>query len=417
MSLAIIKPKERRITLHKFQGDAWNSKTRFTWMIAGTGGGKTWFEPYWARREIIKYPKDAGMLVAPNYRMLMRNVLYGTNTAPGFLRVNKDLIARRKDGSLKVNKNEGIIQLASGGMVYLGSADREGSLEGAHVRWAVLDELALMSRLAWIVMQARTGFLEGDVFGATTPWGMNWVKKEIYDPWAKGEDPDSTVVQFTSIDNPHYPIAEYERARRRMSPQMFNMRYRGQFERLEGLIWPELAGCVIGPFPIPKEWVKLAANDFGWFPNPTCILEAVRSPEHNYYVTKVSKKTKMGQGEIEKDLRATGAKRIWPDPSEKRLIEELRRKGVRIPSKRTENDVEYGLGKVTEMLKTGRLKIFKDTCVDLVDEAESYRRDENGKVVKKDDHACDALRYLIASEEGQSKRSPITIISMAKGED
>lgn len=417
MSLVTKRQKTRAIKLHKFQGRAWNSKTRFTWMIAGTGGGKTWFEPYWARREIQRHPKDAGMLVAPTYKMLIRNVLYGTRTAPGFLRVNADLIARKKDGSLKVNKQEGMIELITGGVVYLGSADREGSLEGPHVKWAVLDELALMSRLAWIVMQARVGLHEGNVFGGTTPWGLNWVKKEIYDPWAKGEDPDSTIMQFTSIDNPYYPIAEYERAKRSLSPQMFNMRYRGQFERLEGLIWSELASCVIDPFPIPKEWVKLAAIDFGWFPNPTCTLEAVRDPEHNYYITKVTKKTKMSQGEIEKDLRATGAKRIWPDPSEKRLIEELRRKGVRIPSRRTENAVEFGLGKVTELLRTGRLKIFKDTCVDLVDEAESYRRDENGKVVKKDDHACDALRYLIASEEGQSKHSPITIISMAKGED
>ena len=417
MNLVAHRQKTREIELHEFQGQAWDSKTRFTWMIAGTGGGKTWLGPWWARREIIRNPKDAGMIVGPTYKMLLRNALYGTYRAPGFLRVNADLIARDKSGRQKVNKNEGTIELITGGIVYLGSADREASLEGAHVKWLWADEVALMSRLAWIVMQTRIGIQQGDFFGGTTPWGLNWLKKEVFDPWAKGEDKDATVVQFTSIDNPHYPLAEWERMKRKLSPQMFGMRHRAQFERLEGLIWPELAGCVIDPFPIPKEWVKLAAIDFGWFPHPSCILEAVRSPEHEYYITKVTKKTKMSQGEIEKDLRATGAKRIWPDPSEKRLIEELRRKGVRIPSKRTENSVEYGLGKVTELLRIGRLKIFKDTCVDLVDEAESYRRDENGKVVKKDDDACDTLRYLAASEEGQSKRSPITIISMAKGED
>ena len=44
----------------------------------------------------------------------------------------------------------------------------------------------------------------------------------------------------------------------------------------------------------------------------------------------------------------------------------------------------------------GGLKIFT-TCRSLVSEIRIYRRDEKGKIVKENDHAVDALRYLILS--------------------
>jgi len=410
METAVARLQEKReIRLHQHQGEVWNSTKRFNWMIAGTGGGKTWFGPYWARREIERYPNDAGMIVGPSYRMLYRNALYGTVQSPGFLRVNADLIARHKDGSPRMNKQEGWIELITGALVYLGSSEHEISLEGAHVKWMWDDEVALSSRLAWIIKQGRLGLLQGDFYGGTTPAGMNWLHKEVFLPWSKGERPDTHIVQFTSIDNPYYPVAEYERAEREMSPQMFSMRYGGKFERLEGLIWPELASKVIKPFEIPKEWVKLGGLDWGYSPHPLAYVEGYRNPNREYFITKVTKKTQMMTPEIEQMLRASGAKRIQSPPEVKRENEELKAKGL--PMKEAVNAVDYGLGKVTELLRTDRLHIFEGSCVDLADEAESYHRDENGKVVKEGDDACDALRYLIASEEKQTGGIHVGIIS------
>ena len=43
-------------------------------------------------------------------------------------------------------------------------------------------------------------------------------------------------------------------------------------------------------------------------------------------------------------------------------------------------------------MEQGRFKIF-NTCRDLLTEFRLYRRDEKGRIVKKDDHGMDAMRY------------------------
>ena len=48
------------------------------------------------------------------------------------------------------------------------------------------------------------------------------------------------------------------------------------------------------------------------------------------------------------------------------------------------------------MLSTGKLQIFSN-CVNLLRELRGYIRDEKGRVVKTDDHACDAMRYMCMS--------------------
>lgn len=58
--------------------------------------------------------------------------------------------------------------------------------------------------------------------------------------------------------------------------------------------------------------------------------------------------------------------------------------------------VEAGLMKVWEWLSEGRIKVF-NTCQNFLAEYRLYRRDEKGNVVKENDHAMDAWRYLVMS--------------------
>lgn len=60
------------------------------------------------------------------------------------------------------------------------------------------------------------------------------------------------------------------------------------------------------------------------------------------------------------------------------------------------NAVEAGILKVYRMMTQGKLKIFK-SCTNTLEEFRLYRRDEDGKVIKEDDHLMDAMRYLIMS--------------------
>jgi hypothetical protein len=76
----------------------------------------------------------------------------------------------------------------------------------------------------------------------------------------------------------------------------------------------------------------------------------------------------------------------------RQLIVEYRKEGLNV--RPADNAVEAGIHAVWDRLSTGRLKIFKH-CTKTFKEYEMYQRDVNGKVVKKNDHFMDALRYLV----------------------
>ena len=46
------------------------------------------------------------------------------------------------------------------------------------------------------------------------------------------------------------------------------------------------------------------------------------------------------------------------------------------------------------LLSAGRLKVFA-SCQDWINEYRIYRRDDKGRVVKKNDHLMDASRYIV----------------------
>ena len=57
-----------------------------------------------------------------------------------------------------------------------------------------------------------------------------------------------------------------------------------------------------------------------------------------------------------------------------------------------DNSRESGIYRIYQMLSFGQLKVFK-TLRNWLGEYRIYRRDENGKVVKQNDHLMDATRY------------------------
>lgn len=86
------------------------------------------------------------------------------------------------------------------------------------------------------------------------------------------------------------------------------------------------------------------------------------------------------------------------------VISLYRRAGldVRLPDK----SVEAGLHFVWEMLSQGRLRVFQ-SCTAWFEEFRLYRRDNQGRVVKQNDHLMDATRYLCFSGLSRMKTKPL----------
>lgn len=167
---------------------------------------------------------------------------------------------------------------------------------------------------------------------------------------------------------------------------------------------------LVDPFEIPESWPRMFALDVGW--NRTACMWGALDPNtqiiylyDEYYVgqqlpiihaTSILGRGKWIPGVI--DPAANG--RNASDGAA--LMEEYSNYGLELEN--AKNDVEAGITRQQMLMATGRLKVFK-TCRNWASEYIVYRRDNNGRVVKKDDHALDCSRYIVLNSERMASAS------------
>lgn len=356
-----------------------------------TSTHNTYCGPWWLYTEISKAPAEDYLVVAPTYKMLKRATL------PALIDAFRGTDLQ---GELKESRGEYI--LPTGGRIWLGTGDRPETLEGGQYKAAWLDEAGQMKYMVWVVIQARLGFKQGRCFMTTTPYGMNWLYKYIYKPWQQG-DKDYEVINFASTDNPGYSSDEFERARRAMDPNLFDMRYRGLFRKMEGLVYPDFEprhaiDPYFDPKYPPKEYRLQGAIDFG-YNNPMAIYKGALSPDDQLVIYHETYRTETLLKDVAPDMMDM---QYVADPSGKREIEELKALGVDIVPGL--NDPPILTAAMNARVRTDRLFVFK-TCVNWLDEIETYAWDPGkDKPIKKDDHAMNATEQMILKLDGRPMR-------------
>lgn len=159
--------------------------------------------------------------------------------------------------------------------------------------------------------------------------------------------------------------------------------------------WDEVS---VDPFQIPPFWRRGYGMDVGW--NRTSAIWIAQDPSDSTMYAYAEHY--MGQAVPVIHAEAIKARGAWIrgaiDPASrgrsqdegKKLITQYRDNGLDvIPAI---NAVEPGLYDMWQALSIGRFKFFR-TLTNTRSEYSLYRRDENGKVVKKNDHLMDAVRY------------------------
>lgn len=198
-----------------------------------------------------------------------------------------------------------------------------------------------------------------------------------------------------------------------------------------GAIYPvNVADITVEPFKIPGFWPRVYGLDVGW--NRTAAVWAAIDTDADIVYLYSTYYRSQAEPSIHADAIKTRGKWIPGviDPSSRgrgandgiRLIEQYDNYGLTLfPA---DNSVEAGLLAVWQRLSNGSLKVFS-SCGEWFDEFRLYRRDEKGKIVKRDDHLMDASRYLIMSglnvasteprdpswydkEVGDNTRNPLT---------
>lgn len=195
-------------------------------------------------------------------------------------------------------------------------------------------------------------------------------------------------------------------------PYQRDARSKGIPQLGSGAIYPvPESEIVCDPFEIPKYWPRCYALDVGW--NRTAaVWGAWNQDDDAVYLYAEHYRS---QAEPAIHAAAIHAKGKWingvVDPAARgrtqvdgtQLIQQYHDLGLRIEP--AQNAVEAGLYAVWERLSAGRLFVFK-SLQNWLSEFRVYRRDENGKIVKQNDHLMDATRYLIMSGLQVAVREP-----------
>lgn len=195
-------------------------------------------------------------------------------------------------------------------------------------------------------------------------------------------------------------------------PYLRDARSKGIPSLGSGAIYPiPLEDVLINPFEIPPFWKRGYGFDVGW--NRTAALWLAQDPlDLTIYAYT---EHYMGQATPQVHAMAIKARGEWItgaiDPASRQrqqaeglqLLATYQTLGLNIVP--AINAVDPGLYEVWSRLETGRLRFFT-TLQNLQGEYRLYRRDENGKIVKKNDHLMDAMRYGVMTFDAIGKVKP-----------
>jgi hypothetical protein len=410
-----------RYNFHAGQLRAWQSTARFVAPIAGTQGGKTSFEPLWLHREIQARGPGDYLAVTATFPLLKLKMLpeFLKFFGPETLNLGQWKAA---DHAFQFHADET--------RIIFGSATHPESLESATAKAAVLDEAGQdQFRLgSWEAIQRRLSLAEGRALIATTPYNMGWLKQQIYDPWRAG-DTSIEVVQFPSISNPAFPVAEFERMKGKLPAWKFAMFYLGQFMRPAGQIYGDYSdeyredgGHKVHAFDVPPSWPRYVGIDFGAVHTALIWLAVDPAADVMYlYAESMDGDKTTKQHAAAALAKARGVNVLtWHGgaKSETQQRMDWREAGVPIQEPRVW-DVESGIDKVIGLFKTRQLFVF-DSCAGVRDELGTYSREvgEDGQPTeaikdKADFHRLDAVRYGVLGALNVTVESEDTV-SMAE---
>lgn len=376
-------------TPHKYQQAILDSQAEQLLVVAGHRAGKSAVGSVWLIQQIAADIK-AGiktdyLVLGPTYRILTQSTL-------------KSLFTYWPKGLGAYKKQDSVIQLVNGGVVWIRSADKPDAVEGMLVKAAWMDEAALCNETTYDKVCQRLVQRKGEPHGrllmTTTPYGSPscWMNLRLIEQ--RKELVYLFYTNFSMADNPYIERTVYDRAKATMNESIFQRDFEGRFVKLEGLIYPEFdrSQHVIEPFETPSHWPKWSGLDYGWT-DPTSILGITFDPEDKiFYIYTQFYGSKKPVEKIGAYLKQHMFSYTLYDPSAVAVMNEVRAV-CKLRIEPADNSVDVGTQRITKLLKETRIKVF-DTCDDLIREMEGYCYDKNGiKPAHENSHSPDSLRY------------------------
>jgi hypothetical protein len=211
------------------------------------------------------------------------------------------------------------------------------------------------------------------------------------------------MVNATWQDAPHLSQAQRDELWQSIPPFQRDARSKGIPSLGAGAIFPiPEERFTVDDFEIPNFWPRAYAMDVGW--NNTAAIWGTWDRQSD--VVYLYSCYKQGMLEPASHVDAIRARGQWIpgviDPASRgraqrdgvALYDEYVRMGLNLDL--ADNAVEAGIHAIYRRLVSGRLQVFT-SLHPFFEEIRLYRRDENGKIVKDNDHLMDCCRYLLMS--------------------
>lgn len=309
----------------------------------------------------------------------------------------------------------------NGSEIHLKGADNPDSLVGRGLKGIVIDEIARIrnhQRLWEEILRPSLSDYQGWGIFISTPQGKNYFW-QLFVKGQKNED-EFKSWQFKTSDNPFIPRSEIKAAQDMMNDRYFRQEYEASFEDYTGLVWPEFSekDHMIEPFDIPDWYDTFGCIDTA-VSGTTAALKMAVDENGNLVICDEYYEQNKRVSEVVSKLKDWKVKSWFIDPASSAknqvkegniysLHDEYRDYGIY--ARHAENDVNAGINRVAEFLKSKKIKIFR-TCKNLLEEISQYHWSEERETVsgvtvpkpyKEFDHAVDCLRYLVMTRSSES---------------
>lgn len=428
-------PKQQQFLKHALDPKG----PKYTLYCGGIGSGKTLIGCITVLSWAVLHPGD--YLVCRQYYPELK-----ITTLKTFLEIcPKELIAeyRVADGIVKIKSAGGKIS-----NVIFRQLEEPDKLRSLNLSGFYIDESSQVSEHAFMLLQGRLrgpGLRKGIL--TTNPAGHDWqyfwfVKQDMF---SKEEAKKQyALIKAPSTENVHLPEGYVQSMMDSWSEDRIQREIFGSFDSFEGQVYHEFRRDVhvVKPFVIPDHWTRIMGMDHG-YRNPAAVLWGAVDHDENIYIYREFYEREwliheICKGKTDKDgykpgiVKLTAKERIEQariDPStrnrrgsngESDYDEYLEHLPAGFSLLLANNDKQTGIDrvksyfKIQEDINKPKLFIF-DTCSNLIEEITQYRwaetpsnqigkKNDKEEPVKANDHACDALRYLIMSRPEAPKK-------------
>lgn len=379
-----------------------HSKKRMTIAATGIQWGKSYAGVMRLVMDIFRHTDktDNFIVTSPTYKILYQS------TMPVFLNVMGDYG--------KPNKEHEFFQVKGGGKVWFRTGQNPDSVVGiTNVRHILCDEAGLYSLYFWENIQARSSIKACPISIVTSPYSLNWLYNDYIRKY-NAKDPfildQCLLIQARSDENPYFPAQEYLDKQKTMDPRRLNMVYGGSFDKAQGLVYDcfDRTIMMIDPIKLPTGTRFFGGIDWG-YTDPTCIrIRAVTEEGMHYGVDEVYE-SQLHQADILE--HCARLKMLWnvekfvADPSRPDHISFLNQHGITTIG--AQNDIQLGIERHYQLIKSGYYQLFKNSNRHAVDEYETYHYPEPADLkpnqsqksninlpVDQNNHAMDVERYI-----------------------